>query len=181
MNWVQERCTDKAWRSPTRFAEVKASSSAVLYERNFISAYSVGSNGGPQRASSTSTKYLEGTLGLNTGLSLRTSFRKRVREEGKTQRTTTASEPVEERASPLPVSPLHGGTVRWRMCRLGQLAQQQRRQRSPGMDRGHTSWKSFSCRKKPHLWGQGRTEELTFACLIWRHENQRKQTKSTRG
>lgn len=44
--------------------------------------------------------------------------------EGKTQRTAKASEPVEERASPPPASQLYGGTVKGRMCRPGQLAQQ---------------------------------------------------------
>lgn len=34
VNWAQEEYTDKAWRSPTCFAEVKVRSSAVLYERN---------------------------------------------------------------------------------------------------------------------------------------------------
>ncbi|MEQ2274764.1 WD repeat and FYVE domain-containing protein 3 [Xenotaenia resolanae] len=65
----------KSWQN---HLVVRARSKATLYEGNFTSTDSKGSNVVLQRASSTNVRSQEGKLGLITGLSLRTPFKKRT-------------------------------------------------------------------------------------------------------
>src|SRR4029434_7570377 len=55
--------------SPTRFADVNASSSAVFKETNFMATVFRGSNGGPVRARNTTSRSQEGMRCLSGTLS----------------------------------------------------------------------------------------------------------------
>ncbi len=72
-----EGATERACRSPTLFREDKAKRSTVFKVRR-SSDISIGSKGGLQRASSTTTRSRGGTRDRTLGLSLITPWRKRA-------------------------------------------------------------------------------------------------------
>src|SRR4029434_2329976 len=57
---MHDGLADRACMSPTRFADVNASSSTVFKETNFMSTVSRGSNGGPVSARNTTSRSHEG-------------------------------------------------------------------------------------------------------------------------
>ncbi len=75
---IKEGATERACRSPTLFREDMAKSSTVFKVRRRSDTSSMGSNGGLQRASSTTARSQGGTRDRTLGLSLITPRRKRV-------------------------------------------------------------------------------------------------------
>ncbi len=69
-NSIHKSSIESACRSPTRLTEASASRSAVLRESARKLAVCMGSNGGPVRASSTSTKSQVGRVEGRGGFSL---------------------------------------------------------------------------------------------------------------
>ncbi len=74
----KEGATERACRSPNLFREDIAKSSTVFKVRRRSDTSSMGSNGGMQRASSTTARSQGGTRDRTLGLSLITPWRKRV-------------------------------------------------------------------------------------------------------
>lgn len=67
--------TDRAWSSPTRFADVMARRKAALHDSHLSSARARGSKGGPHRASNTILRSHVGTLGALGGCNLQAPLR----------------------------------------------------------------------------------------------------------